>query len=77
LDSFVSSAALPIFDISSEAVVHEEDAAPLPLASGAGVPAAPERSFFQTDVLGIRQLWFLNWALRRPGSTAWMQNVTW
>jgi HK97 family phage major capsid protein len=34
LDSFVSSASLPIFYVSIEAVVHEEDTTPLAIASG-------------------------------------------
>jgi HK97 family phage major capsid protein len=78
LDSFVSSAGLPVFDVSSEAVIHEDDA-PLPL-SATGAPAtiaAPERSLYQTDVFGIRQIWFLNWSMRRAAGVSWMTGVNW
>ncbi|MET0707903.1 MAG: hypothetical protein ABWY82_13840 [Tardiphaga sp.] len=39
--------------------------------------AAPSRSTWQTDVTGIRQLWFLNWSMRRTGGVAWMTGTNW
>jgi hypothetical protein len=39
--------------------------------------AAPVRSLWQTDTLGIRMLLDINWAMRRTGVIAWTQSVTW
>lgn len=69
----------PKFDISDTATVHMEDTSPLPIsATGApNVVAAPVRSFWQTDTIGIRMLMPMNWALRRPGMVAYVTGVTW
>ena len=72
-----------MFSVSEEALVHEEDTAPLPIVGGTVQPpvigsvAAPSRVFFQTAVIGVKLEWPLNWALRRSNSVAWMTGVTW
>lgn len=69
----------PRFDVSDVATLHEEDTNPQPLAA-AGTPAvvaAPMRSLFQTDSIGLRMIQELNWLMRRTGMVAWVQNVTW
>ncbi len=69
----------PLFDISDQATLHMEDTAPLAIGT-AGSPntvAAPVRSLFQTDSIGIRMILPMNWTLRRTGVLAWTQNVTW
>jgi hypothetical protein len=77
---FAASEGLPSFDISSEAAIHEEDT-PLPLStgtSGAGaLTASPERSLYQTDVLGLRMLADVTWAMRRAGRVQTITSVTW
>ena len=78
LDAWVHAIDPPIFQITKEAVVHEEDTLPLPLST-AGAPAvvsAPQRSFFQTDCLGLRAVLFVNWALTRSNGAAFMTGVT-
>jgi hypothetical protein len=83
LDNFFSSAGLPLFDVSNESLVHEEDTTPLPIVGGVAQPpligsiAAPARSTWQTSVTGIRQLWDINWSTRRSGAVAWMTSVGW
>jgi HK97 family phage prohead protease len=70
----------PRFDVSDQATLHMEDTTPLQIVTGvqgAGVVAAPTRSLWQTDTLGIRMLWDLNWGLRRTGIVAWTQTMTW
>jgi HK97 family phage prohead protease len=69
----------PRFRLSAEATVHDEDTTPLPISTtGApNVVAAPVRSFFQTDVMGIRMIWDMSWQMRRAGMVAWMTGVTW
>jgi HK97 family phage major capsid protein/HK97 family phage prohead protease len=69
----------PKFDVSDQAVLHEEDTTPLALGT-VGTPAtiaAPARSLWQTDTLAIRMLLDINWALRRTGVVAYTTGVTW
>lgn len=77
LDSFVSASEPPTVTVSEEAVVHEEDSAPLPISTAGGVLAAPVRSLFQSDVIALRLVWPLDWKLRRTGSVAFTEATTW
>ena len=73
---FVSvGAEAPRFEISDQATLHMEDTTPLPIVDG-GVPAAPVRSLWQTDSLGLRLILPMNWVMRRP-ITALINGVTW
>jgi HK97 family phage major capsid protein/HK97 family phage prohead protease len=75
----VSSSGEPRFDVSDSATVHMEDSTPLAISSS-GTPntvAAPVRSFWQTDTLGIRMIMPLNWAFRRAGMVAYITGTTW
>jgi HK97 family phage prohead protease len=70
----------PRFDVNDQATLHMEDTTPLQIVTGvqgAGVVAAPTRSLWQTDSIGIRMLWDLNWGMRRTGVVAWTQTMTW
>jgi len=70
----------PRFDVSDQATLHFEDTTPLQLVTGAqgsGVVASPSRSMFQTDSLALRMILPMNWGLRRTGTVAWTQSVTW
>jgi len=65
-------------ELSDTATLHMEDTTPLDLVSGSpGTVASPQRSLFQTDSIALRMIAPLNWAIRRPGTVAWTQNVTW
>ena len=69
----------PQFDVSDQAVLHMEDTTPLPIGT-TGSPntvAAPTRSLWQTDSIGIRLLLDINWGLRRTGTVAWVAGVVW
>lgn len=69
----------PRFEISDQATLHEEDTTPLAIGS-VGTPAtvaAPVRSLWQTDSLALRLILPINWCLRRTGTLAWTQAVTW
>ena len=73
---FVSvGAEAPRFEISDQATLHMEDTTPLPIVDG-GTPAAPVRSLWQTDSLGLRLILPMNWTMRRP-VTALINGVTW
>lgn len=69
----------PRFDVSDQATIHMEDTTPLAISTpGApNVVAAPVRSLWQTDSLGIRMILPMNWALRRAGVVAWTQPISW
>jgi HK97 family phage major capsid protein len=71
---------VPEYDVSDQATIHEEDTAPLPIATGvagAGVVATPTRSLWQTASLGVRMLLDINWAMRRTGMVQAIVGVTW
>jgi len=69
----------PRFDVSDQAVLHMEDTTPLQIATVGTPPtvAAPTRSLWQTDTIGIRMIMDLNWAMRRTGSVVWTTAMTW
>jgi hypothetical protein len=62
----------PRFSVSKDAVYHAEDTAPEPISG-----ANPVRSLWQTDTVGLRLMLDISWALRAPGSVAWVAGVTW
>jgi hypothetical protein len=62
----------PRIDATGEAVVHEESALPAVDISG-GVMAAPLRSLYQSDTVGLKLIWRVSWALRDSRGVAWMQ----
>jgi HK97 family phage major capsid protein len=69
----------PAFDVSEQATLHMEDTTPLPLAS-TGAPntvAAPMRSLWQTDTVGIRMIQQMNWSMRRPGMVSSVNAIAW
>lgn len=54
--------------------------APLPIvggAPGAGTPAAPVRSLWQTASIGIRMLLDVSWGMRRTGMIVLVEDITW
>jgi hypothetical protein len=70
---------LPRFEISKESVIHAEDTTPLAISTE-GAPAtvaAPSRSLWQTDCVGVRLIMQVAWGLRVAGAVAWTENVTW
>jgi hypothetical protein len=75
----VSASGPPAFSVSDSATVHMEDTNPLAIGT-VGTPntvAAPTRSFWQTDTLGIRMIMQMNWALRRTGMVQYITGTTW
>lgn len=78
-DFFSATGDEPRFDVSDQATLHMEDTTPSALGT-AGTPnvvAAPVRSLFQTDSIGLRFIIDMNWALRRSGSVAFLEDATW
>jgi hypothetical protein len=73
--AFVSIFETPRIDTAFEALVHEDTAATA--ISTAGAIAAPTRSLFQTNSVGLRMITPCSWALRATGAVAWVQSVNW
>lgn len=73
--AFVSIMETPRIEASIEALVHHDDA-PADIAT-AGVVAAPTRSLYQTNSVGLRMITPVSWGLRAPGAVAWMSGVNW
>ena len=69
----------PRFETSKQSVVHMESATPQPIGTPGtpNVVAAPTTSLFQTDSVGIRFIWPLNYAMRDATGIAFMSPVNW
>lgn len=77
-DLAVGLGDLPEFEISNQATIHMEDTTPLEIAT-AGSPntvAAPVRSFFQTDSMGIRMVMDTSWKMARSGMVQWINGTS-
>ncbi len=74
-----ASEAMPVFDISEYSTVHEDDTSPLPISTPGSPPtiAAPTRSLWQTECIGVRMFWDVGWAKRRAEAVAVATGVTW
>ena len=78
--AFASALGAPDISTDENPVIHEESAAPLPIATGAqgsGVVATPSRSLWQTACVGMRTLLDCDWLLRRANAVATITGVTW
>ena len=68
------------FDVSNQAVLHDEDTTPLALGTGtqgSGALAVPTHSMFQENLSALRMIMFVTWALRRSGRIAFIGTVSW
>jgi hypothetical protein len=75
---FATALGTPTFDVSDVATLHMEDTTPQQIVSGTGpTVATPVRSLYQTDSIGIRLVWPLDWAVRRTNVVAWITGLTW
>jgi len=69
----------PEFEMSTQATLHEENTAPLPIGS-AGAPAtvaAPARSLFQTNSAALRMIEEISWDELRTGAVQELTGVAW
>jgi Phage capsid family len=69
----------PRVDVSGEGTLHFEDSAPLQIGT-VGAPAtvaAPTRNLFQNDLIGVRLIFEISWALRTSGALSWYTGVSW
>jgi hypothetical protein len=72
--------AVPEIEASKVATLHMEDTAPLPIIGGtpgSPVPAAPTRSLWQTNAVGIKIRFHVDWVLRDTRALAWTTISGW
>jgi hypothetical protein len=75
--SFVSGLdGVPEFSTSQGATIHLEDTTPKDIVAG-GVVAAPTKSLFQTDLIGLKMILRASWAMRNVKHVAVVTGVTW
>jgi HK97 family phage major capsid protein len=69
----------PRFAVSNEATLHMEDTTPLALgvAGSPNTVAAPMRSLYQTDSIGIRLSLYVTWVMVRSSMVQTIAAVTW
>lgn len=65
----------PEFEMSTEATLHEENTAPLPISAAA--PAVPVRSLWQTNSAGLRMVEEISWDDLRVGAVQELTAVAW
>jgi hypothetical protein len=71
--------AMPEIEASKLATLHLEDTTPLPISSPSSpnTVAAPTRSLWQTDTIGIKIRFNAGWALRDQRALAWTTVTGW
>jgi len=76
--SFVSGfGSTAEFSTTKVGTVHTEDAAPADIVSAGGAVAAPVKSLFQIDAIGLKTTLWAAWGLRAAGHVQWIQNAIW
>ena len=69
----------PRFDMSDQATIHSDDTTPLAIGT-VGSPntiAAPTHSLYQEDLVSLRMVWHVLWAMRRSGRIAYVATTSW
>lgn len=69
---------MPEFEMSNQATIHMEDTTPLEIVESGSpdVVAAPVRSFWQTDSMGIRMVMDISWTMARSGVVHWIDGTS-
>jgi hypothetical protein len=76
--SFVSGfGSTAEFRTTKVGTVHMEDTTPAEIIGAGGTVAAPVRSLYQTDAIGLKTTLWATWGLRAAGHCQWIQGVTW
>ena len=68
---------IPRIQTGTQGAFHMEDATPAPIVAEDGTLAAPVRSLWQTDSIGLRMILQVAWAMRASNGVAWTQGVAW
>jgi hypothetical protein len=68
---------IPRIQTGTQGTFHMEDATPAPIVADDGTLAAPVRSLWQTNSVGLRMSLQVTWAMRASNGIAWMEGVSW
>jgi hypothetical protein len=69
---------IPRFMVSEQSALHMSDTpAEIGAVGSPPVVAAPVRSLFQTDSIGLRAIWECSWTLRNAAGLAYINLVNW
>jgi hypothetical protein len=75
--SFASAiGAVPRFEVGKEMLIHEEDTTPTDIVVS-GTPAAPVKSYYQIDAVGLRMTLEAAWGMRNAKHVAIMEGTSW
>lgn len=75
-DLLVGTGSVIEYQRVTEACVHMNDAA-LPIVDGAGTLAMPVTSLWQCDMVGVRAILPVSWAMRADGRVVHASGVSW
>jgi len=76
--SFVSGfGSTAEFNTTKVGALHMEDTTPADIVSAGGTVAAPVKSLYQIDAIGLKTTLWATWGLRAAGHAQWIQGVTW
>lgn len=75
-EDLATALGAPEFEVSTQATIHMEDTSPAEIVAAGPTAAAPVRSFYQTDSMGIRMVLDVNWKMVRAGMVQWIDTTT-
>lgn len=67
---------MPEFEMSNQATIHMEDTTPAEIVAAGPTAAAPVRSFWQTDSMGVRMVMDVSWKMARTGMVSWIEGTS-
>jgi hypothetical protein len=68
----------PVIDVGLETALHFEDTSPQPIAAGTGpTVASPVRSLFQQDLVAIKVLLEISYAMRAANMVSYLTGAAW
>src|SRR5262249_53463304 len=76
--SFVSGfGSTAEFNTTKVGALHLEDNSPADMVSGSGTVAAPVKSLYQIDAIGLKTTLWATWGLRAAGPCKFLTGATW
>ena len=69
--------ATPRIEVGDQAAVHLDNVTPLAIGTPPASVAAPVVSLWQADLISVRVIFEVSWAMRSNVGLAWTESVTW
>jgi hypothetical protein len=67
----------PRYEVATDATLHMEDTSPAAISTPPATVAAPVVSLYQSDLLALRMVWSIDWALRSADGVAYIADANW